>query len=59
MADEVGRVGMVGAAPSSKGLAVDAGIAEFSSGTCSAVNSGDFSVIVRDSLLIRRGMRCK
>ena len=54
MADDVGRVGIVGAAPSSSGLGLVDCTADFSS--VAADKSGVFSA-VRASLPVRRGMR--
>ena len=56
MADDVGRVGIVGAAPSSSGLGLVDCTAGFSSVAAAADKSGVFSA-VRASLPVRRGMR--
>ena len=56
MADDVGRVGIVGAAPSSSGLGVDCTAGFSSVAAAAADKSGVFSA-ARASLPVRRGMR--
>lgn len=57
VADEVGKVGIVGIAPSSNGLGFDCTVA-FSSLACSD-RSGVFSAVRGSALPVRRGIRCK